>query len=139
MKKKENAAFLAYRTGPEGREYFLQRRDKDAPGYPDCFDFFGGGLEVDETPEEAMYRETYEELEYHPEHASYFKAYEYGGYKLVHIFPEQVGPGFEDRVRVHEGEYGKFLTLAELEAMDTREVASSVLAPLRDLERELPR
>ena len=46
------------------KEILLQHRSKDAKRLPDHWAFFGGGLEQGETPEQAMARESIEELEY---------------------------------------------------------------------------
>lgn len=46
-------------------EILLQHRTADAPTYPNHWGFFGGGIEVGETPEMALVRESKEELEYH--------------------------------------------------------------------------
>ncbi|MBX4198493.1 NUDIX domain-containing protein [Candidatus Parcubacteria bacterium] len=45
-------------------EILLQHRSKDAIRLPDYWAFFGGGIEKDETPEQALARELHEELEY---------------------------------------------------------------------------
>jgi 8-oxo-dGTP diphosphatase len=42
----------------------LQHRTKDAPTFPDYWAFFGGGLEGDESAEQAVKRESLEELGY---------------------------------------------------------------------------
>ena len=47
----------------EGR-ILLQHRTKDAPTFPNYWAFFGGGLEEGETPEQAVRRESLEELAY---------------------------------------------------------------------------
>ncbi|MGA7325842.1 MAG: NUDIX domain-containing protein, partial [Rhodomicrobium sp.] len=46
------------------KEILLQHRSKDAPRLPDHWAFFGGGIEGEESPEQALAREIYEELEY---------------------------------------------------------------------------
>jgi len=46
------------------REILLQHRSKDAARLADHWAFFGGGIEGEETPEQALAREIYEELEY---------------------------------------------------------------------------
>ncbi len=47
----------------EGR-FLLQLRTDDAPTFPDCWGFFGGGIEEDEKPLDAVIREAREELGY---------------------------------------------------------------------------
>lgn len=42
----------------------LQHRTDDAPTFPGCWSFFGGEVEKDETPEQAVNREALEELSY---------------------------------------------------------------------------
>lgn len=49
----------------EGR-ILLQHRTEDAPCLPGQWAFFGGGIEPGETPEQALVRETEEELGYTP-------------------------------------------------------------------------
>lgn len=48
------------------KRLLLQHRTTDAPIMPNYWAFFGGGIKQGETPEEAVRRETFEELEYHP-------------------------------------------------------------------------
>ena len=45
------------------KEILLQHRSKDALRLPDYWAFFGGGIEGEETPEQAIAREILEELE----------------------------------------------------------------------------
>lgn len=47
-----------------GDKVLLQKRTLDAPTLPGYWAFFGGGLEKNETPLEAVVRETQEELGY---------------------------------------------------------------------------
>jgi 8-oxo-dGTP pyrophosphatase MutT (NUDIX family) len=44
------------------RKILLQHRSKDAPTYPDQWGFFGGSIENNETPVDAIRREIKEEL-----------------------------------------------------------------------------
>ena len=46
------------------KEILLQHRSKDAPRLPDYWGFFGGGIEREESPDQALSREIHEELEY---------------------------------------------------------------------------
>ncbi len=44
-------------------QYLLQHKDSGAPNYPDTWCLFGGGVEEGESPEEAIVREVFEELQ----------------------------------------------------------------------------
>ena len=46
------------------KRFLLQHRTKDAERLPDYWAFFGGGIEKGESPEEAIRREAFEELNY---------------------------------------------------------------------------
>lgn len=47
----------------EDGKFLLQHRTEDAPRHPGYWGFFGGHIEEGETPEQAMIRETKEELD----------------------------------------------------------------------------
>lgn len=49
------------------KQVLIQHRTADAPTYPNKYGLFGGRVEKDETPIEAVKRECYEELEYNLE------------------------------------------------------------------------
>jgi len=74
---------------------------------------FGGGIEGEESPSEALARELKEELEYEMKSPQYFAQYMRAG-TSIHAFIEEVPPGFENTVVVHEGEYGKFLPTSDI-------------------------
>lgn len=70
----------------------LQLRDEKAPIKPNMWAFFGGGIEEDETPEEAVRREIEEELEYKVKEPKYLFSLDmsktkgqYSGIKYVFI------------------------------------------------------
>lgn len=74
------------------KEILLQHRTKDAPHYPDYWGFFGGDIDGDETPEEALIREAKEELGLDIVEIKLFKRYEIeeekGIYeRFVYLFP----------------------------------------------------
>ena len=48
----------------KSKRILFQHRGKDAPSLPDYWAFFGGEIENNESPEEAVKREAIEELEY---------------------------------------------------------------------------
>ena len=64
--KRDVAALLLLKASGE---FLLQYRDANAPVYPNFWGLFGGGIEDNETPEEALKREAYEELRYFPKSA----------------------------------------------------------------------
>ena len=55
----------------------LQHRDKDAPFLADYWAFFGGGINKNETPSEAVKREAEEELGIKLGDLKFFKKYEF--------------------------------------------------------------
>ena len=55
----------------------LQHRDTNATILPDHWAFFGGGIEGNETPEDAVRREAKEELGIDLENIRFFKRYEF--------------------------------------------------------------
>ena len=57
-------------------EVLLQHRDLKAQYYPGYWGFFGGGIEANETPEEAIKREAKEELQLKLDNIKLFKRYE---------------------------------------------------------------
>lgn len=46
------------------KQILLQHRTDDAPTYPNYYGLFGGSIEKNETPEDAIIRECFEKLEY---------------------------------------------------------------------------
>lgn len=61
MKIRETAQALLYK---KDKTFLLQHRTHDAPYQPNTWGIFGGGLEGDETPIQALKRELWEEIEY---------------------------------------------------------------------------
>jgi 8-oxo-dGTP diphosphatase len=84
----------------------LQHRTKDAPTFPDYWAFFGGGVEEGESPEQAVKRESLEELGYELTAPRLFAAQTFvynGSTYTKHVFVERYN--------------GKALTLGEGQAM----------------------
>ena len=76
------AIAILYRQG----QLLLQLRD-NIPGilYPGCWGLFGGHLEPEESPEDAMYRELLEEIHYRPPHLTFFDFYS-DDHVIRHVF-----------------------------------------------------
>ena len=101
--------------------FLLQLRD-DVPEimYPNQWSFFGGGIEQDETPWQALQRELEEELEWMPEHGSFL-------YDCVnpdvpcrdHFFAVPF-TGNRQHLVLHEGQALGWFTFAELKHVDFR-------------------
>tara|TARA_Y100000310_G_C20165400_1_gene571120 strand:+ start:81 stop:470 length:390 start_codon:yes stop_codon:yes gene_type:complete len=86
--RRDCAVILLYDKG----KILLQHRADDVKRFPGKWGFFGGGIEEGETPEEAVKRETKEELEYvlrNPKHfmTQQFETEENFGEK--HVFLEK--------------------------------------------------
>lgn len=125
QKKRSVAVLVPYRWNKEKIEFFLQKRDRNAPVHPNVFSMFGGGIEGGEEPENALKREISEELEYTPK-AKYFSRFETHR-AVFHVFIEEVDTDFKSRVVVHEGEYGDFLTFEKIDcARDVSDIAQMV-------------
>src|SRR3989344_5989887 len=112
--KKRKANLIPYCREGGVIRVFLSRRSKNAKQLPDYFGFWGGGIKEGESPEKAMLRELQEELEYQP------RSYEFLGvyYDFIpnekHIFYAEVPADFEQRLKIHEGQYGKFFKREEI-------------------------
>lgn len=106
--KWQGAVFVPYRRNANIYEFFLQKRDKNAPRDPSVYSLFGGKMESGENANMALERETKEELSYEPKDARFFGRYELID-RVFNVYVEEVGNNFESKVYVNEGEYGKFL------------------------------
>lgn len=138
--KRAAVTFVPYRTRTDGaREFFLQKRDSHAPVHANIFSLFGGGIESDESLKDALIREIQEELVYRPNDAQYFCVFETDR-GIFHTFIESVESDFETIIDVQEGEYGKFLSLMELEHEHAARNASDiVLITVRAMDGFLPK
>jgi len=112
MDKRQVAIFIPYRQKDGDVFVFLQKRSKDAKRIPDYFGFFGGGLDGEETPEQALAREIKEELSYQPVNYFLLGCYDFPR-KYAYVFCQEVGDNFENEIEVLEGQYGKWFNEAE--------------------------
>jgi 8-oxo-dGTP pyrophosphatase MutT (NUDIX family) len=117
--------FIPYRFINGQWFLFAQKRTKDALFAPDMFGIFGGRIEGEETPVMALFREIREELDYRPRNVSFFRKYQHIDSE-EYVFVDQAGENFESEIRVLEGQYGRFLSEAELQAETLMEVDRAV-------------
>lgn len=135
--KREVATLVPYCLIRKVPRFFLQKRDMGAPTYAGYFGFFGGSIEQGETPEDAVMRETQEELLFSPVDHILFSRYETRR-SINHVFFLFVDKGFDEAVTVCEGEYGAFLTLAEVVAHERAGIVlTSDLLALQELSEYL--
>lgn len=93
MASKQVSVLILYRA--DGR-ILLQHRTNDAPTFPGYWAFFGGGIEVGESAEEAIRREILEELGYSlssPSHFKTVKIIHQGNEHTLHVFVEKFTGG----------------------------------------------
>ena len=108
---RQTSCFIPYRQNSDGKiVVFLQKRSKDALRLPRHFGFFGGGIDGNETPEEALIREIREELSYNADGSEYLGVFRENS---LHAYYDEAPSDFEERIVVQEGEYGKWFTKEE--------------------------
>lgn len=110
--KRKISILIPYINNLDTISIYLQKRSKDAKVLPDHFGFFGGGLEGNESPEEALRREIKEELNFVPKGYIHFKKYEFE-HSVKDIFLFETDSNFEQQVTILEGQYGKWFTVHE--------------------------
>lgn len=92
----------------------LQLRDDrpDIP-WPNCWGTFGGQIEENEGPEDALKREIWEELQYDIVTPEYFGNFPFDGYD-IHMY-RVVDPDIKiEDLTVREGQRGQFFTCEEI-------------------------
>lgn len=132
--KRKISILIPYKIERDNVLVYLQKRSKDAKRLPDYFGFFGGGAEDDENPEQALQREIKEEIGFVPEEYRHFKKYEFDQ-SIKDIFVIGVDDGFEDRVEILEGEYGRWFE--ENDALRETKLIEEDKIVLRDLYKSL--
>jgi len=119
MRKRNVALIVLY---DDKRRILLQHRSQDAGRYPGCWAFFGGGIEGNETPEQAVRRECLEELCYNLDNprlviTRFFTNTLYCGEK--YIFIERYNP--EKKLAQKEGSEMKWADINEISQLKTIE------------------
>ncbi len=109
----------------EGERFLMQHRDRiEGIIYPDHWGLFGGALDEDETPEEALRRELAEELGLAVERATYFTAVDYDfrfcgkGVTKRNYFVVPISAAQRAGLTLGEGQAMADFTAAEVLALD---------------------
>jgi 8-oxo-dGTP diphosphatase len=111
----------------------LQHRTADAPRFPNHWGFFGGGIEINETPVAAILREIREELEYSLDKPKLvlvinFKDKTYEGKR--YIFLEKYRDG--ETLTLNEGQGMRWFSLAETGDLLINDYNRKVLSWLKE-------
>ncbi len=114
MENKRKTSLLApYRIEGKNVLIYLQKRSKDAKRLPGYFGFFGGVIEDNESPEQALRREMQEELSIIPYGYTYFKKFDFNR-GVKNIFILKASDDFEKQITILEGEYGRWFSEQEI-------------------------
>ena len=113
MGKRHNSLLIPYYFKDSELYVFLQRRTDDAPRNPGKLGGFGGGVDGEETYEQALLREMKEELEYIPQKFSLLGTFP-TDHSISNYYAEEVNENFEDYISVHEGKWGEWHKATEL-------------------------
>jgi 8-oxo-dGTP pyrophosphatase MutT (NUDIX family) len=120
------------------KKFLLQHRSSDAKLMPDYWAFFGGEINERETPEQAVRRETYEELNYrlrspHLVKEQEFKEGSADGYMYVFI---EYFDADKINLKLQEGQGWGWFTKAEMNQLKMihrdREIITSIVNYLEE-------
>jgi len=112
---KQKSNLIPYRFVKNQFEFYLSHRSKTAKQYPDLWSFWGGGIEENETPEDALIREIQEELNWKPNQFKLLGTYYDSMPNEKYIFFTEVDNNFEKQIEVLESQGGRFFTRSEIE------------------------
>jgi len=102
------------------KRILMQHRTHDAPTSPNHWGFFGGEIEKNETPLQAVKREVYEELEIKPKKPKLIlkKIFNEKGKKYKsYFFIEKIKDKDKSKIRLHEGQAMKWIHPSEINKM----------------------
>ena len=111
---KQKSNLIPYRIIGGCFEFFLSHRSKNAKQYPNYWSFWGGGIENNETPEDALLREIKEELDWNPDQYSFLGIYYDSMPNEKHIFITKVDNDFEKQIKILESQGGAFFTIENI-------------------------
>lgn len=112
IKRKSN--LIPYRLVENHFEFYLSHRSKTAKQYPGNWSFWGGGIEENETPEQALIREIQEELNWKPDEYEFLGTYYDSMPNEKFIFFTRIDDSFENGIEIRESQGGRFFTRDEI-------------------------
>ncbi len=96
-------------------EFYLSLRSKNAKQYPDIWSFWGGGIEENESAEQAMLREIKEELDWVPKQYIFLGTHLDSMPNEKSIYFSYVDKNFEKEIKILESQGGKFFSIEDIE------------------------
>ena len=123
-KMKDAASIILF---DRNKKILLQLRTKDAPVSPSKWGFFGGSVEENETPLEAVKRECYEELEYDLKKPLLILEMKRTN-RIAYVFAEKYD--FSKKLNLKEGEAMKWFSVEEAKKLDSPNLVKEVLKKL---------
>jgi 8-oxo-dGTP pyrophosphatase MutT (NUDIX family) len=132
--KEKISIFIPYKIADGEVLVYLQKREKNAKTLPDFFGFFGGHAEGRETAEETLIREIQEEMSFLPAGYKFFDEYEFAD-SIKTFFTLKIDDDFENKIKINEGEYGKFFNKDE--ALNELKMIEEDKIVLRDFYKKL--
>ena len=130
MQRRETAQDLLYK---KDKTFLLQHRTTDAPYQPDTWGIFGGGLEGDEKPIEAVKRELWEEIEYRVRLPRFIFTtnFEYGDRLLIqNVFIEEYDES--QPIVLHEGQGFGWFSISQMQRLVLSADLEAMLPKLLD-------
>ena len=118
------SCLIPYRIRDGVVEVFLQKRSADQR-WPGKFGFFGGHIKSGETPEQALHRELWEELEvdistFPYEWLGEFPFQQDGEHRNKHIWYLKTEDDFRTNIKIIEGESGQWLNKKDYFQLENR-------------------
>lgn len=117
------------------KRILLQHRSEDAERLPGYWGFFGGGIENNETSEQAVRRESFEELNYVPQNPKLLMVqnFQYIGHNVTkYVFLEDEKNIDKTSLRLQEGQGWGWFKILETKGLKMVEHDREVLEYIKD-------